>query len=286
MKMARNHDKKKFQFFGIWEGRKVGLVHSSVLAVDHNYQRHLDKKSVEQKADPATFDRKALRGLVVAYRDDGKYYILDGQTRHEMMQQKQVSSLLENPQWVLCEVHDDLTRKEEATLFPKLNNFKNVTPTAKFKANLAAGGEREKAIEGILARHNLVIRFRGRPRLNDQRTPITSLGTLERIWADRGKENLEDTIYVLTKAFQRPNGIVQPAAISQQWLKAVSHYLFENSTADCETLINALDGFIAEEVYKNAMKDMGMRSDPWRQLSEWIGKRIASQHRNKRRQAA
>jgi hypothetical protein len=274
--------KQKFE----WEGRKVGLVHTSALRVDHEYQRFLDSKSVREKADLANFDRRALRTIVTALRDDGYFYILDGQTRNAVTKLADIQKLLETPQWVSAEVHIDLTRKQEGNLFPLLNNFKNVTKTVKFKANLFAGASKEKAIVAVIHAHGLAIRFKGAGRPTDNRTTITSLGTLDTIWSERGEANLDDTLYVVTNAFRLPTGKVQKGALMQQFLKGVSFYLYE-SKIDADTLLHALRGFDADVVLKAAQAaTKNPRSDPWRALAEWIENQLAAQRSNRRRKAA
>ena len=276
-----------------WLGRKIGLVRVDRLRIDEKYQRHLDNKSVQNKVDG--FDPAALRTLVVAYRPDGYFYILDGQTRFTVMKDKDIQKQLheqfglKSTDWVSCEVHTLPNQKAEGGLFPKLNNAKAVGPIAKFKANLYCGAPNETKINDIVNRHHLVIQQgKGRPRHSDTRTRITSLGTLLSIFGTKGESVLEDTLYVLSNAFVYDNGKVMEVAVNQQWLKAVSYYLFNfGKEINAEGLVEALTGTDPLEVQKQCHAEAeGVRSDPWPIMAQWIGNKIQADRNNKRRKAA
>lgn len=108
-------------------------VPTDEIYVDPIYQRDLNKSKVSKFAH--NWDNDLVGTFVVNKRDDGHYFVVDGQHRHAAIQR------IENyPSHIYCEVFTNLSPQEEADLFYKLDTQRdNLTPAARFKALLAAG---------------------------------------------------------------------------------------------------------------------------------------------------
>ncbi len=107
------------------EAPAIRTLRAEQLVVDRTVQRALDTTRAARIA--ADFDRSALGTFVVSHRADGSYHIIDGQHRHAVV------ILLDGDKWELnCEVHENLTRAEEARMFRLLNNSRPVGVLDKF----------------------------------------------------------------------------------------------------------------------------------------------------------
>lgn len=124
------------------QGNKIFLdIPLTSLKVDNTmYQRpvqnHLKKLAMDwqdKKCDP----------LCVNYRNDGYFYILDGQHRFLAAQMRGLESLV-------CTVFVGMTVKEEADFFVGQNDgIKKLTPYDTYKANLCRGEAIDCAIKDV-----------------------------------------------------------------------------------------------------------------------------------------
>lgn len=113
-------------------GNKIFLeIPLELLKIDHEmYQRPLQrhvrtiaKGWKDDKCDP----------LMVNYRNDGFFYVIDGQHRYEAALMRGIESLV-------CVIFVGLTIKEEADLFTEQNEgTKKLSPYDTYKANLCRG---------------------------------------------------------------------------------------------------------------------------------------------------
>lgn len=123
-------------------GNKIFLsIPLGSLRVDHRmYQRPL-QRHVRMIAKNWKDDK--CDALLVNYRGDGYFYIIDGQHRYE-------AALMRGAKNLVCVVLVGLTIKEEADLFVEQNDdTKKLTPYDTFKANLCRGEERDILINEI-----------------------------------------------------------------------------------------------------------------------------------------
>ena len=131
-------------------GNKVYLdIPLEMLKVDHEtYQRPV-RNHVRKLA--MNWDENKCEALVVNYRNDGYFYIVDGQHRFEAKKMK--STMDENGNYdgsLVCSVFVGLTVKEEAELF----YFRNVDtmkpdPYDTYKANICRGEYIDTAIQDV-----------------------------------------------------------------------------------------------------------------------------------------
>ena len=110
------------------------------LIVDTNYQRPIKLALV--KAISEAWDWRAVRTLAVSLRltaDGNTYAVIDGQQRFTAARECDIKRLP-------CQVYVDLTEKQEAELFLKLNNSMKPSANDMFRAKLAEGDEEAKLI--------------------------------------------------------------------------------------------------------------------------------------------
>lgn len=129
---------------------EIRQLPARVLMVDRTVQRSLETSRAERIAQD--FDRAALGTFVVSHRADGTYHLIDGQHRHAVV------ILLGGDDWPLnCEVHEGLTRAQEARMFRLLNNSKAVNVLDKFLVRIQEGDPVAVGINVILERHGWTV---------------------------------------------------------------------------------------------------------------------------------
>ena len=102
------------------------------IGIDSSYQRSLDEARVDAMAK--NFDEARIGVPVLSLRSDGSYVVLDAQHRLEAMRRAGLTDYK-----MLCEVHNGLTRADEAALYLKLNNGrKAVRVYDKYRARIIA----------------------------------------------------------------------------------------------------------------------------------------------------
>jgi hypothetical protein len=116
------------------------LVPLSKLFVDADYQRPLTSfvETVAREYDPAL-----VGTLIVSERDDGRFAVIDGQTRMEGMGRNEEDV-------APCLVYENLTREQEARLFSDLQTKRRGMATyLRFRAALVAKQPEALAIAAI-----------------------------------------------------------------------------------------------------------------------------------------
>lgn len=210
------------------------------LFVDSEYQRDVAKSRITDMF--ANFNEDGLRTLVVSERKNGMYAVIDGQHRLELMKNKNITE-------VACEIRHNLTRREEAELFPVLNNSKAVAPKSKFRALLFAGCEEQKKIASIISNNGFTIQWgRGRPKLDSN--VITTFREIQQIVNVYKHNLLDDTLHVIFQAYNI-NGVVPTAAKKDQFIRGVADYLHE-SNQDRDDVIDLLRDTDSHAIYKMA----------------------------------
>ncbi len=148
---------------------KVEWILVSELRIDPEAQRGL--KPARIKAMAGRFDPDRLGYIVVNRRDDGCYYVVDGQHRVATMRM-----IGWGDQKVPCEVFHGLTQKQEADLFLHRNNRIAVGTLDKFRVRLTAGDPVAVAIDKIVKQVGLSISNNVGP------NKISAVDALERIY--------------------------------------------------------------------------------------------------------
>lgn len=152
---------------------KFGTVLVSELHIDPSAQRKLSTQWVREHVD--VFDVDQLGYIVVNRRADGKWYIVDGQHRVELMR-----AVGWGDQLIHAELFESLSQREEAKLFNARNDRRAVRRYDHFRISVTAGDQQACDITSIVASVGLVI--------SDQQTngSITAVDKLEKIYQGGG----------------------------------------------------------------------------------------------------
>lgn len=110
----------------------VTKIMPGLLTVDHSVQRPED--SVRVATIAADFEPEALGVIHVSKRADGAHHIIDGQHRVAALRVLGKSS---TP--IPCALYEGLTRAEEAAMFRRLNNTRQVQPLDRFLVRVVEG---------------------------------------------------------------------------------------------------------------------------------------------------
>lgn len=129
---------------------KFGAVLVSELNIDPEAQRKLSRDWVNKHID--LFDVDQLGYIVVNRRDDGKWYVVDGQHRVELMR-----AVNWGDQRIHAELFDGLTQREEAELFNARNDRRAVRRFDHFRISVTAGDEQACDITNIVQAAGLCI---------------------------------------------------------------------------------------------------------------------------------
>jgi hypothetical protein len=121
------------------------MIHKNELEVDPAYQRN---RINQRRVDALTraWDWIACGCLVVALRDDNKWFVVDGQ--HRKLAADQRSDIGELP----CLVFETTSRREEAVSFLAINHGRvGVGSLDRYRAQLLSGDKTAFAVEAMLA---------------------------------------------------------------------------------------------------------------------------------------
>jgi len=174
---------------------KYGTVLVSELNIDLAAQRKLSMPWVKAHIDD--FDVDQLGYIVVNRRADGKWYVLDGQHRVELMR-----AVGWGDQLIHAELFDGLTQQEEAELFNARNDRRAVRKFDHFRISVTAGDKRATDITSIVASVGLTI--------TDQQMDggVTAVDKLEKIYegggiasSHEGRSALARTLTTIKKAW-------------------------------------------------------------------------------------
>ena len=123
---------------------QFAMLHKSELAVDPAYQRN---KINQRRVDALTrgWDWGACGCLIVALRDDDKWFVVDGQ--HRKLAADQRPDIQELP----CLVFETANRREEAQTFLAINQGRvGVGSLDRYRAQLLSGDKTAYAVEAML----------------------------------------------------------------------------------------------------------------------------------------
>lgn len=161
---------------------------------DHKngYQRGINRAHVSAIA--ANFDPDRFGVLHVSRRNDGTYWVMDGQHRLAALTQmgeSWVNSKIE------CKVYTGLTIADEARIYYGLNTFVRPLPLNRFNAGLVAGDKDAVAIQKIAERHGYKITS------NNQDNALRCSGACEKIFS-KSPEALDSALSVASRAWAHP----------------------------------------------------------------------------------
>jgi ParB-like nuclease domain len=151
---------------------------SSIL-VDPDVQRTLRKAWAREIAD--NFDPDRIRVIVVSYRADGKYYVIDGQHRLAALK-----AMGYDNQLVDCSVFDRRhmseleVKKEDARLFLELNRVLHQAPIEAFQKAVVAEDPTAVAINRIVVQCGLFVAAGG------HQGAVAAVAALRRVYGGCG----------------------------------------------------------------------------------------------------
>lgn len=162
-------------------GKVFSTVSLDELHIDGAYQRSLQNhvKIIAQNWNSTKCDP-----LKINFRDDGFFYVWDGQHRLE-------AAKLRGIKYLLCDIVVGLTQSQEAELFGCQGiGIKKPDPYDIFKANICSGEEIDTAIKNMCDKYDLLVN-RGKKAGN------LSCLTLVREIFKKGKDDIEYFEWVL-----------------------------------------------------------------------------------------
>ena len=167
-------------------GKVFAVVALDELHIDESYQRSLQNhvKVIARDWNPTKCDP-----LKINFREDGFFYVWDGQHRLE-------AAKLRGIKYLLCDITVGLTQSQEAELFGCQGvGIKKPDPYDIFKANVCSGEEIDTAIKNMCDNYNLLVSR------NNRKAGNLSCLTLARDIFKRGdKEYFEWVLELLHKA--------------------------------------------------------------------------------------
>lgn len=154
------------------------------LETDFSYQSPVNEAQVSTIV--RNFDGKALHTIVVSEREDGTYWIVDGQHRVVALIRLGRSS-------IKCTVHTDLTVTDEAEMYRKINERKMKSKNAFAKADLKSGVPYAVEIDYLVRKSGFLVDYEKRGRSSNS---LKAYESLRRVYDKLGAEHLHDTLII------------------------------------------------------------------------------------------
>lgn len=122
----------------------VTTIKPSMLTVDHTVQRPEDR--IRVAAIAGDFEREGLGVIHVSKRANGTHHIIDGQHRVAALR-----VLGKGDQPIPCVMYEGLTRAQEAAMFRRLNNTRQIQPLDRFLVRIVEGDRVAVGLARLLA---------------------------------------------------------------------------------------------------------------------------------------
>lgn len=235
--------------------------------------RPVDYKWVSRKLPE--FDPDALGVLYVALMDDGRYVVVDGQNRLELVRQA-----IGADQMVPCRIYVGLTVAQAAHLFGLFAAGRHLLPIHMFLARLTEGEPSATAIQTIIRRYGW--------RISDSSKDgnISAVAHLDRIYKGEGRRiggvdgayALDRTMASITSAW----GHKRDAVHGEMLLGIGSLFLRYGTSIDHDALVKRLAGYQAGST--GILGDArGLRGFQGGKLSHCVAEIIVNAYNRKRR---
>lgn len=221
----------------------------SEMVVDE-YQGHVNQALVDKIAE--RWDDSAAGAIILNFREDYTYAVLDGQ--HRVLAAKKRGE----PTELNALVFVGKSKEEEARLFVMLNTKHNVRTMDRFRANLVAGCTAEKNIVRSLREVGLDVALSG-PKIDHLQCP----GYLTKIYNDFGPTAFKTAVGIITSAFSKHEDRMK--AYSGPAIYGLAQVLFRFPEINIQRLINKL----AERAPTTLTGMAALRRDP--KQEEWVG---------------
>lgn len=175
---------------------QMGTTKDILLVKLHINSRHAQRSKInEARVDYllANFETNYLGIPVVSQREDGEFYIIDGQHRIAALKRWLGDEWKTNK--ITCRVVTNLSEAQEADLFLRLNDGLAVTAFDKFRVALHAGWPDEVHIDAIVKGANLTISR------DNVAGSIGAVGALRRVYERSDANTLARTLRIIRDAF-------------------------------------------------------------------------------------
>lgn len=166
----------------------VEQIPASKIGVDQSYQRPLNRAHVMKIA--REFDPDKVGAVVVSYRDDGSYWVIDGQHRVAAMH----SIGFDDP--IQCLVYEGLTLDREAKMFSAQADSRRMHPVHLYLAKITGGDPKYIAIDEVVQESGFEVSVNKKGN-----TIIQAPGALVRAFDRGGADHLRVTLAVLSEAW-------------------------------------------------------------------------------------
>lgn len=166
-------------------GGNVQWIYASLMQVSHHAQRPFRKAHAVKIA--AEFDPDVMGIPVLSFRDN-VYWIMDGQHRIEAARMNDYGDYA-----FQCDVYEGLTEQEEAQMFRRLNDSKNVTAYDDFRIATFGGEEPQLSITKAVEKLDL--------RVSQGGSGISAVGSLMAAWNQVGEANFVRAMRILRDGF-------------------------------------------------------------------------------------
>ena len=205
------------------------LQHSKIVWLDVSklksavYQRTVNQQLVNRIAE--NFNWNYVQIILVGFREDNGYYIIDGQ--HRILGAHKVG-IKKLP----CQIADTNDEKEEAILFRGINskhNRRDVSPYSDYMAALYAEDKETLSINKIITNLGYEVGH------NNTNTKISAIRTLRSIYNNYNAETLEKVLSVINMSYGK-----NKYSTSDTILKHLAMFLHNNPNINQNKLIQRL----------------------------------------------
>jgi hypothetical protein len=205
---------------------------------DSDYNRTI--RSFRVEAIRRNFNPDGLGLLYVSEREDGRFYIIDGQHRHQSILDLGMASCL-----VPCAVYRNLTRDEERLIFLLLNRERlPLSAIDAFQARAAAGENLAGSMKDLLDRYGILLVKGRQPGVRE----IASVSVLEEIDRRWGERMMERVLALFESGWPE-----QPRIYRRQLLMAAASVLANPATDDARFAL-ALTGCTPAELERRVVE--------------------------------
>lgn len=173
---------------------RLRSVNLNDLQTDLSYQSPVKTSQVNKIVN--NYDPKSIDSIVVNLREDGLYYIVDGQ--HRVTALKQLGELS-----VSAKVHAGLSVEDEAKLYHDINSRPTKTPNAMAKAKMAHGDEVAEKIDQAVRAAGMNIDYGATNKTNGY---IQAYRTLETLYKKFGRNGLTETLALIKRVYGNHSG--------------------------------------------------------------------------------
>lgn len=214
---------------------KVEMLRPTQIQVDRQYQRPLHRDHVTKIM--RSFDPLAIGTVTVSQRDDGSYWVIDGQHR--------LAALIEmgrGDRPIPCVVYTGLSVGQEADKFFMQSRVRRIHPIDLFKARLFAGDPVAMGINKVVTGAGFKVEAGGK-----SDTHIQAPATLELIYTIHGPERLAEVLGMVGNIWSG-----QKRSVPQYIISGINAAITRYPRIDRDRLVRVLRETPAEDMERTA----------------------------------